>query len=237
MLALSVLAAVAAAEPNTCQPRSAHPFMPIFHIVGNITTDAADTVINVEAINDVSSVVLYKGIYHVFHQCCQNHWDHVISKDLIHWTRLPPPIVPNMNPTGVPSPLWYDAHGSWDGSLAIPRDNSSFPGGNGIEAPVILMTAVPGKPPPNTPPSQMGHITMAIVRATNASDPFLLSWTKDKVRVLVNGLMVCLCYCLWACRQTRSATPVGLTRRSRRPTTHRGRYGRTAATGTTWFII
>ena len=58
----------------------------------------------------------------MFHQCCQNHWDHMISKDLIHWTRLPPPIVPGMNPTMVPHPDWYDAHGSWDGSLSVPND-------------------------------------------------------------------------------------------------------------------
>ena len=25
---------------------------------------------------------------------CQNHWDHAISKDLIHWQRLPAPIQP-----------------------------------------------------------------------------------------------------------------------------------------------
>ena len=97
-------------------------------------------------------------------------------QDLIHWTRLPPPIVPNMNPTGVPHPDWYDARGSWDGSLSIPRDESSFPGGNGIEAPVVLMTAVPGKAPPNLTniTSRLDHITMAIVRASNAADPFLL---------------------------------------------------------------
>ena len=86
-----------------------------------------------------------------------------------------------MNPTGVPHPDWYDAHGSWDGSLSIPRDSTSFPipGGNGITAPVVLMTAVPGTAPPNTPPSVKDRITMAIVRATKPSDPFLLSWTKD----------------------------------------------------------
>jgi hypothetical protein len=33
-----------AGEPNTCQPRSRHPFMPIYHIIGNVTTDAAGTV-------------------------------------------------------------------------------------------------------------------------------------------------------------------------------------------------
>ena len=28
----------ATADPNTCQPRSEHPFMPIYHIIGNVRT-------------------------------------------------------------------------------------------------------------------------------------------------------------------------------------------------------
>jgi len=55
-------------------------------------TQFTDGSIKLEPINDASGVTYYKGIYHVWHQCCQNHWDHVISKDLIHWQRLPPPI-------------------------------------------------------------------------------------------------------------------------------------------------
>lgn len=44
--------------------------------------------------SDCSGVTYREGIYHVWHQCCQNHWDHVISKDLVHWQRLPPPVQP-----------------------------------------------------------------------------------------------------------------------------------------------
>ena len=63
---LSLAAAAAAAGPNTCQPRSEHPLMPIYHIIGNVTSDAATgKVTRVEAINDISSVILYKGIYHI----------------------------------------------------------------------------------------------------------------------------------------------------------------------------
>ena len=161
---MSALFAFAIGEPNTCQPRAAHPFLPIYHIIGNVTTGPDGAMTSLEDINDVSSVILYKGVYHVFHQCCQNHWDHLVSKDLMHWTRLPPPIVPNMNPTGVPHPDWYDSHGSWDGSLSLPHD------WNGLSEPVVVMTAV-----------EDSHykVGMAVVRPTNASDPFLLSWTKD----------------------------------------------------------
>ena len=159
-------------EPNTCQPRAAHPFLPIYHIIGNVSSAPDGRVTSVEDINDVSSVVEHKGVYHVFHQCCQNHWDHVVSRDLFHWTRLPPPIVPNMNPTGVPHPDWYDRHGSWDGSLSVPRT------WNGLTEPVIVMTAVEGAKP-HSPPPPPYTVGMAVVRPTNASDPFLLNWTKD----------------------------------------------------------
>jgi sucrose-6-phosphate hydrolase SacC (GH32 family) len=167
-----LLASVSAGQPNTCQPRSAHPFQPIYHIIGNVTSDASGTVKSVEDINDVSSAILYKGVYHVFHQCCQNHWDHVVSKDLIHWTRLPPPIVPGFNPTGVPHADWYDAHGSWDGALSIPHE------WNGILEPVIIMTAIEGAKP-HAPPPPPYTTTLAVVRPTDPSDPFLLNWTKD----------------------------------------------------------
>lgn len=171
MNALVHMISALAAQPNTCQPRAAHPFLPIYHIIGNVTT-LDGSVTSLEDINDVSAVIEHGGIYHVFHQCCQNHWDHVVSRDLIHWTRLPPPIVPNMNPTGVPHADWYDHHGSWDGSLSVPR------AWNGLTEPVVVMTAIEGARP-HSPPPPPYSVAMAIVRPSNASDPFLLNWTKD----------------------------------------------------------
>merc|ERR1712166_98964 len=174
VLLLGLRAWLGGAEPNTCQPRSQQPFMPIYHIIGNVTSTPTGAVTNVESINDVSSVFRYKDVYHVFHQCCQNHWDHVVSKDLIHWTRLLPPIVPNMNPTNEPHPDWYDAHGSWDGSLSVPNE------WNGLKEPVVIMTTVEGTPPAGTNRSRVGgHVGMAVVHPTNSTDPFLVSWTKD----------------------------------------------------------
>ena len=43
-------------------------------------TKNSDGSIKLEPINDCSGVTYAQGIYHVWHQCCQNHWDHVISK-------------------------------------------------------------------------------------------------------------------------------------------------------------
>ena len=134
-------------EPITCQPKEVHPWMPIFHIVGNVTQldpsnrsniklvrcVRAARILHLEMIksgfldivsalslcaarssitfcrwhpahrrtdtwlrhtacssschllfqapiNDVSAVAKSGDVYHVFHQCCQNHWDHVVSK-------------------------------------------------------------------------------------------------------------------------------------------------------------
>ena len=55
----------------------------------------------------------HSGLYHIWHQCCQNHFDHVISKDLIHWQRLPPPIQPW---SGGKAKGGYK---TWDGSVSI----------------------------------------------------------------------------------------------------------------------
>ena len=72
LLLLAASALLTRSSPNTCQPRALQPFMPIYHIIGNVTTDdATGEVTQVESINDVSSVIKYKGIYHIFHQCCQ----------------------------------------------------------------------------------------------------------------------------------------------------------------------
>lgn len=64
------------AGPLACQPNEKYPMLPTFHIIGNVT-QTTDGSIKLEPINDCSGVTFYKGIYHVWHQCCQNHWDHV----------------------------------------------------------------------------------------------------------------------------------------------------------------
>lgn len=79
-----------AQQPITCQPPELQ--IPIFHSIGNITRTAADALVR-ENINDANGVFKWKGAYHVFHQCCQNHWDHVVSRDLckVETTAVPSP--------------------------------------------------------------------------------------------------------------------------------------------------
>jgi hypothetical protein len=104
-------------------PRSWTFAVQVFHVIGNVTKNA-DNSIKLEPINDCSGVTFYEGIWHVWHQCCQSHWDHIISKDLIHWQRLPPPIQPVTTRT-------------WDGSISmLPKEDGG---------PLILYDAEDGK--------------------------------------------------------------------------------------------
>jgi hypothetical protein len=49
-----------------CQSRAENAFMPTYHLLGNFTEGVGTQPI---AVNDVSAVVHYRGVWHVFHQC------------------------------------------------------------------------------------------------------------------------------------------------------------------------
>lgn len=49
-------------------------------------------------LNDPNGLVYYEGEYHLFHQYNieeQIHWGHAVSKDLVHWVRLPNALFPD----------------------------------------------------------------------------------------------------------------------------------------------
>eukprot|EP00729_Bicosta_minor_P013902 gene13902-23529_t len=54
--------------------------------------------------HDANAIVHYKGMWHVFHQANWTDWAHLVSSDMVHWTRLPSALSPN---------------GDWDVSLSI----------------------------------------------------------------------------------------------------------------------
>lgn len=145
-------------DPLACQPNDAQPMIPIYHIIGNVTV-AADGSVSLEPINDASGVTYYNGLYHIWHQCCQNHWDHVISKDLIHWQRLPPPIQPVTLKT-------------WDGSISL------LTGPDG--GPLILYDAQDGKADSHgrDPRSPLDSPIVGVARLVNASDKYLQTWVR-----------------------------------------------------------
>ena len=57
-LAMALAAAAAAPRvPRECKARSDAPYLPTFHIIGNVTEGANPRSFQTEAINDVSSIV------------------------------------------------------------------------------------------------------------------------------------------------------------------------------------
>ena len=137
--------------------------LPIFHIIGNVTAMVGGSV-KLEPINDVSGVTFYNGLYHIWHQCCQNHWDHVISKDLIHWQRLPPPI------QGGNHAVWgATGERTYDGSISmLPMEDGG---------PIFLYDS-PDKIPKGWP--GCGECILSIARLNRTDDKYLQLFTRDE---------------------------------------------------------
>ena len=146
--------------PLACQKNIDQPMLPVFHIIGNVTKNP-DSSIKLEAINDCSGVTFYEGIWHIWHQCCQSHWDHVISKDLIHWQRLPPPIQPATTRT-------------WDGSISmLPKEDGG---------PLILYDAEDGKLGSGDRP------IIGVARLTDPNDKYLMKFKRvDDNPIVMEG--------------------------------------------------
>ena len=163
LLALLVVVGTASAAgptPLACQPNAEQPMLPVFHVIGNVTKNT-DNSIKLEPINDCSGVTFYEGIWHVWHQCCQSHWDHIISKDLVHWQRLPPPIQPVTTRT-------------WDGSISmLPKEDGG---------PLILYDAEDGKGPVHNaagvPVGSGDRPILGVARLADPADKYLMTWTR-----------------------------------------------------------
>eukprot|EP01051_Picozoa_sp_SAG22_P009588 SAG22_NODE_808_length_7080_cov_4.802034_2_plen_509_part_00 len=170
--------AVAGTPPGQqCQSREHNPFMPLFHVVGNFTNgDGVQPI----AINDVSSVIQYKGVLHIFHQFGQCGWAHSLSHDGgAHWKNARYPLTPDL---GRDPKYSYDACGCYDGSLTL---DANVNGG----APVILYSPCKSWAAANASTvaaaaaaaaSLLGDQPyMAVARPTDLNDPELRYWTKD----------------------------------------------------------
>jgi hypothetical protein len=148
-----------------CQSRNTTPFMPIYHILGNFTAgDGAQPA----AINDVSSIIEYQGVWHIFHQFGQCGWAHAVSYDLAHWKNLRYPLIPGR-------PTDPDAKGCWDGSLTMdPEVNACQP--------IILYDSMPGL-------QSTRRGVLSVARPADPGDPELTHWEKDATNPVhfVNG--------------------------------------------------
>ncbi len=65
-------------------------------------------------VNDLNGLIYYDGEYHLFAQRWAKCWIHAVSRDLVHWTELPPA-------------FWEEQAGSGDqsGTCVIDYDNTS----------------------------------------------------------------------------------------------------------------
>jgi len=90
---LGLIAGLVAASPlpNPCLPSSVD--VSSFHIT-NMGTGP----------HDANAVFPYKGTWHIMHQANWTDWAHLVSTDMVRWTRLPSALAPN---------------GDWDGSLSL----------------------------------------------------------------------------------------------------------------------
>lgn len=75
-------------------------------------------------LNDPNGLCQFRGEYHVFFQYCPfdpcgglKVWGHFISKDLLHWSYLGTPIVPDQP---------WDCHGVYSGSALVEEDELSL---------------------------------------------------------------------------------------------------------------
>ncbi|KAE8666316.1 Beta-fructofuranosidase, insoluble isoenzyme CWINV2 [Hibiscus syriacus] len=98
----------------------------------------------------------YNGIYHLFYQYNPKGavwgniiWGHSVSKDMVNWEALEPPIYPSQR---------FDKNGAWSGSATILPNNK----------PIILYIGVD----PNNRQVQIYAVP------ANLSDPYLRRWLK-----------------------------------------------------------
>ena len=132
------------AAPGGCS--IAPPPLPKYHISVNLGNGP----------RDMNAIFQYRGVWHVMHQANWTDWAHLVSTDLVRWTRLPSALSPN---------------GDWDGTLTI-LDGK----------PIILYdcyNVADCKPPAKGFTSPDDPAIVGVARPVNSSDPNLTKWTKD----------------------------------------------------------
>ncbi|MEK7953986.1 glycoside hydrolase family 32 protein [Luteolibacter sp. Y139] len=79
-------------------------------------------------LNDLNGMIFYKGEYHMFAQRWNKCWIHAVSKDLVHWTELPPAFWEEELDSAVQS-----------GSCVMDMKNTSGLGQPGKEPPMVAV--------------------------------------------------------------------------------------------------
>ena len=153
LLAPIVAIAIAAGSPE-CQPaQGLHSYQPQYHIIGGFHDPGRNGTTWPGGVNDANAVFGRRGVYHVMHQCdggpdgtpCGGGWEgpghnksfspwyhswgHVVSKDLVHWTRLQDPLSPSATVPG------YEYGEDCDGSLSFVDGEPIITFGPGCDPP------------------------------------------------------------------------------------------------------
>ena len=81
-LALLGVTAAATPLPNPCLPSSVG--VASFHVT-NMGTGP----------HDANAIFPYKGTWHIMHQANWTDWAHLVSTDMVRWTRIPSALAPN----------------------------------------------------------------------------------------------------------------------------------------------
>eukprot|EP01052_Picozoa_sp_SAG31_P013697 SAG31_NODE_830_length_11688_cov_35.424023_3_plen_1278_part_00 len=113
--------------------------------------------------HDMNAIFLWKNTWHVMHQGNGN-WRHLVSSNLVRWTRLPDAL------TG---------HGSYDGAVTTLN--------NGDDPVILFDCRGMGDCLPHTRQSLSVGITarsgdppiVGVARPADSADPLLVNWTKD----------------------------------------------------------
>jgi hypothetical protein len=141
LLFVAAAAARATQAPDPCATGS---ISPQFHITGMGIGP-----------HDANAIFQYKGMWHAMHQANWTDWAHLVSNDMVHWTRLESALFPN---------------GDWDGSLTL-LDGK----------PVIMYDCFNLKDclPANATPGLGDNPLVGVARPVDLSDQNLTTWNKD----------------------------------------------------------
>ncbi|MFJ8153660.1 GH32 C-terminal domain-containing protein [Streptomyces sp. NPDC094468] len=115
-------------RPVTTQPLYKETWRPQFHFTARQwVMDRLNPGQRQEGwLNDLNGLIFYEGEYHLFAQRWNKCWIHAISKDLVHWTELPPAFWEEDLGTGVQS-----------GSCVIDYQNTSGLSPDGKTPPMV----------------------------------------------------------------------------------------------------
>ena len=134
----------------------APPPVPKFHISVNLGNGP----------RDMNAIFIYHGVWHVMHQANWTDWAHLVSTDLVRWTRLPSALSPN---------------GDWDGTLTIldGKPIILYDCYNVADCrPLSMGAAAPSDP-----------AIVGVARPLDLNDPNLTRWRKDRLNpiAILNG--------------------------------------------------